>query len=207
MNSRKSAGEQGGGGAGEKAHPLTRSPAHLRIWVLLVLLVAATLRLYGLNNLSPPGLAHDEVAHWLINRSILAGNHAVYFTEAYGHEASFHYIQTAFTVLLGDHALALRLPAAFAGLLGVAISYALTRRLFGVRIALIAAGLLAVLFWPVFYSRLGLRAISLPLLSGLSAYFWWQAWNEGRVTHQPAHSPTRPLAHSLLLTSWSLCRP
>ena len=210
MNSRKKAGEQGGRGAGgqrsrEAGKRLTRSPGHLvtwspllpHTWIVLVLLTAAALRLYGLNNLSPPGLAHDEVAHWLINRSILAGNHAVYFTEAYGHEAGFHYIQTAFTVLLGDHALALRLPAAFAGLLGVAVSYTLARRLFGANVALVAAALLAVLFWPIFYSRLGLRAISLPLLSGLSAYFWWQAWNEGHVTHPLAHSPTRPLAFLL----------
>jgi hypothetical protein len=48
--------------------------------------------------------------------------------------------------------------------------------MFGKDAALLSAGLLAVLFWPVFYSRLGLRAITLPVLSGLSAYFWWQAW-------------------------------
>lgn len=152
-----------------------------RLWLLPILLGGAFLRLYGLNNLSPPGLAHDEVANWLIDRAILAGNHTVYFTEAYGHEAGFHYVQAAFVGLLGDNALALRLPAAFSGLLLVAVAYVLARRLSGLRIALISAGLLAVLFWPVFYSRLALRAISLPLLSGLSAYFWWRGWDtEGR---------------------------
>jgi 4-amino-4-deoxy-L-arabinose transferase-like glycosyltransferase len=147
-----------------------------RLSLLLVLLLAAALRLIGLNNVSPPGLAHDEVAHWLINRDILAGNHAIYFTEAYGHEAGFHYVQAGFALLVGDNALALRLPAAFAGLLLVAVSYALVRRMFGRSVALTAAALLAVLFWPVFYSRQALRAISLPLLSGLSAYFWQRAW-------------------------------
>ena len=44
-----------------------------------VLLVAAFLRLFGLVNL---GLEHDEVANWLIDRSILAGNHGIYFAEA-----------------------------------------------------------------------------------------------------------------------------
>ncbi len=146
-----------------------------RRWYMLpVLLVAAGLRLYGLSNLSPPGLAHDEVAHWLINRSILAGNHAVYFTEAYGHEAGFHYVQAAFGALLGDNALALRLPAAFAGILLVAACFALVRLLFNWRVALIAASFQAVLFWPVFYSRQGLRAISLPLVSAFSAYAWWR---------------------------------
>lgn len=145
--------------------------------MVIILLTAAVLRLYGLNNLSPPGLAHDEVAHWLINRGILNGQHGLYFTEAFGHEAGFHYLQTLFMLLLGDNAFVLRLPSAFAGLLLVAVSFSLTRQLFGSRRALAAAAILAVLFWPVFYSRLALRAISLPLLSGLSAYFWWRGWD------------------------------
>lgn len=154
--------------------------SHFRFYLVVILLVATFLRFYGLNNLSPPGLEHDEVAHWIINQDILAGNHAVYFTDAYGHEAGYHYYQTAFMVLLGDNSLALRLPSAFAGLLGVAAAFALVRRLFGLRAALFSAALLAVLFWPIFYSRLGLRAISLPLLSGFSAYFWWQGWRSGK---------------------------
>ncbi len=93
-------------------------------WVVLILLLAAAFRLYGINNISPPGLEHDEVANWLIDRSILDGRHAIYFSEAYGHEAGFHYLQTVSIALLGDHALALRLPAAFAGLLLIAIQYA-----------------------------------------------------------------------------------
>lgn len=146
-------------------------------WILLpVLLLGAALRLVGIYNVSPPGLEHDEVANWLIDRAILEGQHAVYFTEAYGHEAGFHYVQAGFVGLLGDHALALRLPAAFLGLLGIAVTFALARQLFGRRVAFISAGLLAALFYPVFYSRLGLRAIMLPVFSGLAAAFWWRGW-------------------------------
>ncbi|MCA9971564.1 MAG: hypothetical protein KC425_15175 [Anaerolineales bacterium] len=148
-----------------------------RIFLLAILLLAAGLRLPGLANGSPPGLAHDEVANWLIDHGILAGEHAVYFTRAYGHEAGFHYLQAGFVALLGDHALALRLPAAFLGMLLVAVGGALARRLYGRFHALTAAALLAVLLWPVFFSRLGLRAISLPVLAGLSALFWWWAWD------------------------------
>jgi len=153
-----------------------RSVIHQRFLIVGLLLISALLRQYGLNNLSPPGLEHDEVAHWLINQDILEGEHAVYFMEAYGHEAGFHYVQTIFTLLLGDNTLALRLPSAFAGMLLVSVCFALTRRLFDRQTAFWSAALLAVLFWPVFYSRLALRAISLPLLSGLSAYYWWRGW-------------------------------
>ena len=149
------------------------------MWVVLILLLAAGLRVYGIYQVSPPGLEHDEVANWLIVRSILDGNHTIYFAEAYGHEAGFHYLQALSVALLGDHALALRLPAAFSGLLLVAIQYALTRRLFSVPVALISTAFLAVLFWSVFYSRLGLRAMLLPVISGISLYCWWQAWSPG----------------------------
>ena len=153
--------------------------SHPLPWLVLILLLSAVLRIYGINNFSPPGLEHDEVANWLIDQSILRGNFAIYFKEAYGHEAGFHYLQAAFVALLGDHALALRLPAAFAGTLLVAVHYALARRLFGVTSALISTTILAVLFWPVFYSRLGLRAISLPLIAGIGLYAWWKAWPPG----------------------------
>ena len=149
---------------------------HPTLWLVGILLLTAVLRVYGIYHLSPPGLEHDEVANWLIDRAILAGNHAVYFAEAYGHEAGFHYLQAAFVAMLGDHALALRLPAAFTGILLVAVHYSLIRRLFGTTTALISAAILAVLFWSVFYSRLGLRAISLPLVSGFALYAWWKAW-------------------------------
>ena len=132
------------------------------------------------SRVSPPGLSHDEVANWLIDRRILAGEHAVYFTQAYGHEAGFHYLQAGSITVLGDNALALRLPAFFAGLLLVAVTFTLLRHLFGWEVALPAAALLAVLFWPVFFSRQGLRAITLPVVSGLSAYFWWRGWSSGK---------------------------
>lgn len=148
------------------------------LWLITaVLLIAAALRFIGIVHISPPGLAHDEVANWLIDRLILSGEHAIYFTRAYGHEAGYHYWQALLVALIGDHALSLRLASGYVGLLGVAITYTLARKLFGVRVALTAAGITAVLFLPVFYGRLGLRAISLPLVSGLSAYFWWQAWD------------------------------
>lgn len=152
-----------------------------RFALTLVLLLAAALRIVGVYNVSPPGLAHDEVANWLIDRAILdEGKRGVYFTEAYGHEAGFHYVQAASVALVGDNALALRLPALLAGVLLVALCYALTRQLFGREVALIAAALLAVLFWPVFYSRLALRAISLPVVAAVSLYGWWRGWEAPR---------------------------
>ena len=147
-------------------------------WTLVGLLLVATfLRVYHFTQV---GLEHDEVAHWLINRGIEQGKHALYFSEAYGHEAGFHYWQTAFALALGQNSFALRLPAAVMGILSVAVTYPLVRQLYNRRIAMIAVLIVAVTFFPVFYSRLALRAISLPVLSAVSIYFFERAWRRSR---------------------------
>jgi 4-amino-4-deoxy-L-arabinose transferase-like glycosyltransferase len=117
--------------------------------VTLVLLLAAALRFGGLGQV-PPGLAHDEVANGLIARDILAGRHAIYFTAAYGHEPLYQYVQAASVALFGGHWLGLRWPSVAFGLLGIAGTYALARRLFGVRVALLTIAWLAGSFWPLF---------------------------------------------------------
>jgi len=139
-----------------------------------ILLLAAVLRCWALGEV-PPGLAHDEVANWLIARDILAGRHAIYFTAAYGHEPLYQYAQAAAVALLGDHWLGLRYSSVAFGLLGLATTYVLVRRLFGAPTGLLTVGWLATSFWPLLYARVALRAISLPFTASLCAYFLFRA--------------------------------
>jgi len=163
-------------------------------WVIitLVLALAAALRLWALGEV-PPGLAHDEVANWLIAQDIFAGHHAIYFTAAYGHEPLYQYVQAASVALFGDHWLGLRWPSVAFGLLGIVVTYALTRRLFGAPVALLTAAWLATSFWPLFYARVALRAISLPFTASLSAYFLL------RTTNSTPHQSTTPEVTNWLL--------
>jgi 4-amino-4-deoxy-L-arabinose transferase-like glycosyltransferase len=142
--------------------------------ITLILLLAAALRFGALGEV-PPGLCHDEVANWRIARDILAGRHAIYFTAAYGHEPFYQYAQAATVALFGDHWLGLRWPSVALGLLGIAATYILVRRLFGVPVALLTSAWLAVSFWPLFYARVALRAITLPFTAALCAYFLFRA--------------------------------
>jgi hypothetical protein len=66
----------------------------------------------------------------------------------------------------------------------LAVTYTLVRRLFGDPTALLTAGWLAVSFWPVFYARVALRAISLPLVAGLFVYFLTRALEWGGGVNQ-----------------------
>lgn len=141
-------------------------------WAIItaILLLAGVLRLWGLGDV-PPGLAHDEVANWLIARDILGGHQAIYFTAAYGHEPLYQYAQALAVALFGDNWLGLRWPSAAFGLLGVAAIYTLIRRLYDAPVALLTAAWLTVSFWPLFYARVAIRAITLPFIAALAAYF------------------------------------
>jgi len=165
-------------------------------WVAvpLILLLAAVLRFWALGDV-PPGLAHDEVANWLIARDILAGRHAIYFTAAYGHEPLYQYAQAATVALFGDHWLGLRYPSAAFGLLGLAATYVLVRRLFGASVALLTAGWLAVSFWPLFYARVALRAITLPFTAALAAYFLLRAIPLADRQHLAGRGDRAPTDH------------
>ena len=149
--------------------------SRVRYWLLVgILLVAAALRFGALTD-APPGVAHDEVAEVLIAESILDGRHALFFREAYGQEPLFLYLVAGALVAFGRNVLALHFIAASVGLLTVAAGARLARRLFGPWEAIIAAAGLAGMLWPVFWSRVGLRGMTLPLLMCLGADAMWRA--------------------------------
>jgi 4-amino-4-deoxy-L-arabinose transferase-like glycosyltransferase len=145
--------------------------------VVLLLLVAAALRFVELGQV-PGGFSQDEVANWLIAGGILRGEHAIYFTAGYGHEPLYHYVQALTIAVFGDNWLGLRYASGALGLVAIAVVFVVTRRLAGRPAALLAAGWMAVTLWPVFYSRVGLRAVMLPCTAGLFLYFLLRALDE-----------------------------
>ncbi len=136
-----------------------------------VLLIAAVFRIINLQDV-PPGLSQDEVLNADIVSFIRQGQHAFFFREGFGHEPLYHYWSVPFQVLLGDNFLSIRLPALFLGMLLVAAVMRWARRDFG-RVTAVTAGLLtAVSWWPVIFSRIGIRPIMEPLLLVGMAWFW-----------------------------------
>ena len=140
----------------------------------VILLVAALLRFLALPDF-PPGISHDEVAEVLIAEDILQGEHAIFFEEAYGQEPLFLYLVAGAIALLGRNVLALRFVAAAVGLLTVSAGARMARRLFGPYTALVMAAGLGVMLWPIFWSRVGLRGMTLPLTLCLGAEALWRA--------------------------------
>jgi len=144
------------------------------LWALVMLLLVATvLRLVALGDV-PPGLRYDELLNYRMAERVLAGERPLYFTESWGEEPLFLYAQAAVIALTKECEWSLRLPAVLCGLMGVLAAWLAARRLFGARVAILAAAALAVSFWSIFYSREGLRVLAVTPLHGLMIYFVWR---------------------------------
>ena len=89
--------------------------------LLVVLLVALLLRVYGLDDI-PPGLHYDEAANAILAANIAEGETHPLFIEAYtGKEVLFFYLAGASMRLLGASVFSLRLTSALIGVLTVEI--------------------------------------------------------------------------------------
>lgn len=148
----------------------------LRRWepalVVLLLLISLAFRVYRLEY-APPGLQHDEAFNAHDAELVLGGARPIFFEANYGREAFFIYLMAGFIRVLGRSTLAVRLTGVSCGLVGQVLIYLLMRQMFGRRVALLTLALSTISFWHLFDSRLGLRAISLPMIQTLSLYLLW----------------------------------
>ncbi len=154
-------------------------------WViaLAVVLLAFAARVAGIFEL-PPGLSNDEAANLIdIVRVLDGGNLPLYFEANNGREPLFIYMQLLLVMLLGPASYPLRLASALVGALTVVVAYRFTMDLFGRsgdRISTwappVAGFLLATSLWHVNLSRIGLRAISLPLLLMIVLLLFWRGY-------------------------------
>lgn len=147
-----------------------------RAGFLGLLVVALALRVWALDSV-PPGLSHDEAYDALNAVEILRGARPLFFESNNGREPLFMYLVAPVFGLVGIGPVQLRLLPALAGSAAVGLTLLLGRRLFGRLEGWIAACLMAVSFWPLFESRLGLRAGLIPALAALLAYALWR-WRE-----------------------------
>lgn len=145
-----------------------------RRWLELAVLiaiftVAVLLRTWQLGSV-PPGLTHDEASNGYDAAGVLRGIRPIYFTVGYGHEPLYPYSVAVLMSVLGPTDTALRLTTVAWGLAVLLLSYATSRQLFGPLTGILTVGWMAVSFWCVMTSRVGLRAITSTALFAASAY-------------------------------------
>lgn len=141
-----------------------------------LILLAAFLRLYALDRL-PPGLHYDEAFNGILARQVITGpDRPIFFTENLTEEPMMGYATALAFLVFGDTAWHIRLVAAIAGIVTVAALYFLAREMFQSRwLAALATFVLAILYWHVNFSRLGMEPILTPLTMTLTFVFLWRA--------------------------------
>jgi 4-amino-4-deoxy-L-arabinose transferase-like glycosyltransferase len=151
-----------------------RTLAFPAIWAILVVtvLVGATMRFHRLGSL-PFGIYHDEAINGQDALGILEGRLALFFEANNGREPLFLYGMAAALAALGRTPFAVRVTAAVLGTLIIPATFLLGHALFNDRVGLWSAALIAVAPWPINLSRIGLRAVSMPLVTSLGLYLWW----------------------------------
>ncbi len=157
----------------------------IRNWKEILLLVgilafASVLRLYRLDQL-PPGLHYDEAFDALHAQKVLAGvERPIFFPDNLAEEPMSIYAAAAVFGVWGASPWSLRLSSALAGIANVAALYLLAREFLPgsnqkrMATAALAALVLAILYWHVNFSRLGMEPIFLPLMLTLSFLFLWR---------------------------------
>lgn len=153
-----------------------KSTTRISLWLIVgILLLAAAFRFLAIDA-APPGWRDDELIEFNMDRRIADGWRPLFITEAEGHEPLYHYLHAGTILLFGDNIIGYKWLPLASGMLTIALTFALARKMFarnaphreiGTTIALLAAALLAVSFWPIMYSRFGVRHIGvLPWMLG-----------------------------------------
>lgn len=150
--------------------------------LLLILLLAAALRLWAIKSL-PPGLHFDEAFNGISARNLLeSGEFQIFFEEDMGEEPLAIYLVALAFRLLGAEPWVIRLTSALVGLLTVPLAWVLGRELFRSRLAGLGTALvLAILYWHVSFSRIGMEPILVPLLGTLAFAALARGLNTGRL--------------------------
>jgi hypothetical protein len=76
-----------------------------------------------------------------------------------------------------------RLPAALISLLTIPATFLMARELWGRRVGLLSAAVLAVTLWPVHLAHIGFRVGLLPLFAALTAWQAARGWRTRRTRH------------------------
>jgi hypothetical protein len=168
------------------ASPKPESPTANRqsqIWewalLVLILVLAASLRLWRLSSI-PPGFTHDEAGHNHDAVAILNGARSIYQTVGYGREPLYDYLVAGLMAVLGPTGGALRFSPVLLGLLTLLATFLWVRDAFDWPTALVTIALQAVSFWSLSVNRQALRSGLLPVLFTFAVHFYWRAIGRGR---------------------------
>jgi 4-amino-4-deoxy-L-arabinose transferase-like glycosyltransferase len=161
-----------------------RGSAKIRVsWtalaLLAILLVSLFFHVYRIDAI-PAEAQSDHVEASEDVRSILNGDHMIFFPRNTGREATQFYLTAALSRVFGYSFFTLKLTMALVGALNVIPMYFLGRELVDKRFGLLAAFFMAISYWHVIVSRIGWRIALAPFWTTVTLYFLLRAFRTGR---------------------------
>jgi uncharacterized membrane protein len=136
-----------------------------------IVLGGSALRFYGLDAQS---LWYDELSSWRQSHQETISDVIEYGVRPTPYPPAFPVLLYFVEKYVGESEVALRFSSAVAGVLAILATFFLARQLYSSREGVLAAGLMAFSYQPVYYSQEA-RAYSLLLLfSILSSHFWFR---------------------------------
>ena len=147
--------------------------------IMVALLLTATFLRFAAMFDAPPGMRYDEMTVVVEADRIRAGDRPIYMDSS-AREALYFYLLAVGEDTIAPHLFTQRWLSAAFGLIAVAAIFALGRRLFNVRVGLLAAALMATAFWALMYSRIGDRIVAVPAFVAMAMIFFWRGLDRSR---------------------------
>ncbi|MFQ5409488.1 MAG: ArnT family glycosyltransferase, partial [Anaerolineales bacterium] len=142
-----------------------------------IMLLAGVIRFWAIASL-PRGLNLDEAYNGIVILDLLNGRLPAILTAPWSaREPLIFYIQAFPVRLFGPTPGAMRITTSGLSWLLVLSVYLLNRKVFGVRISLVAALIMATTLWPVYHGRFATRPILLPVFVSLAFHASLAAWH------------------------------
>lgn len=130
--------------------------------VIAITMIGAFYRFYKLDGILAE-MGTDLPLKYGNIEEVLNGNFLIFFPAYPGRESLFFYFASIFANLFGLSHLTIKFSAAVVGTITIPALFFTARRLFNTEVGLYAALLLAINHWHITLSRIGYRAILLPL--------------------------------------------
>ena len=153
-------------------------------FLLLILIIATFFRFWKLDSL-PPTLWPDEAINANTAVNILESKtFQVFYPDNQGREGLFFLLVSLAFSLFGISLWSFKLVSALAGVLTIFGQYLLSLELFRKKpLALLSSFFLAISFWHINFSRIGFRAILLPLVLVYSFYFFFRGLRQKKLPY------------------------
>ncbi len=149
---------------------------------VLLLLGAAFFREWKLGSV-PPGMHDEELINAQLSDEMRQGDVSVIYDETEpAREGVYYALLAASTALTGRGLILWRMPSVWLGMLSLAMMTRLMGRLFGDRVSLMALGLAAISFWPVWMGRSIQHIAALPLATTVVIYAFTRAFQSKQET-------------------------